>query len=178
MKLHLGCGKRFIEGYTHVDLAEFEHIDHQTSVTELGMFEDQSVKEIYASHVIEYFDLVEVRDVLFEWHRVLKFGGELILSVPNFEALIKIYQTTDDIKTILGPLFGLMPQNSNIISHKIVYTRKLLLETLGQSGFSEFSDWNTFEKFPDFDDHSKAFFPKMDFKGCQVSLNISCKKIK
>ncbi len=69
MKLHLGCGKRYLEGYIHVDIAEFEHIDYQLPIDDLSTFKDNTVEEIYASHVLEYFDRNDVINVLTEWKR-------------------------------------------------------------------------------------------------------------
>ena len=71
MKLHLGCGERYLEGYTHIDLADFEHIDYKMPVDNLSIFENNSIDEIYASHVVEYFDRDEVKLLLKEWNRVL-----------------------------------------------------------------------------------------------------------
>ena len=90
MKLHLGCGERFLEGYIHIDLAEFEHIDYKIPVNNLSIFDDNSIDEIYASHVIEYFDRDEVKELLKEWKRVLREGGILRIAVPNFSKLIEI----------------------------------------------------------------------------------------
>jgi len=86
MKLHLGCGKRYIPGFVHVDLADFPHIDYQHDVRTLPMFSDNSVDLIYACHVIEYFDRIEVLDVLHEWYRVLKPGGGAASSRPRFRS--------------------------------------------------------------------------------------------
>ena len=46
MKLHLGCGERYLEGYTHIDLADFEHIDYKMPVDNLSIFENNSIDEI------------------------------------------------------------------------------------------------------------------------------------
>lgn len=91
IKLHLGCGKRYLPGYIHIDLADYPHIDYKHDIKTLPMFEDCSVDLIYASHVIEYFDRIEVITVLKEWYRVLKEGGILRIAVPDFEALVQVY---------------------------------------------------------------------------------------
>ena len=90
MKLHLGCGKRYLEGFIHVDIAEFQHIDYQLLLTTCQLSK-VTADEIYASHVLEYFDRNDVINVLDEWRRVLKPGGILRLAVPNFPKLIEVY---------------------------------------------------------------------------------------
>jgi predicted SAM-dependent methyltransferase len=67
MKLHLGCGKRNIPGFTNVDLGKYNHINYRRPVNDLSVFKNDSVELIYASHVFEYFDRIEARKVLKEW---------------------------------------------------------------------------------------------------------------
>ena len=92
MKLHLGCGKRYIPGFIHVDLANFKHINYKRNVKNLSCFKSNSVDLIYACQVLEYFDVDEIHVVLKEWRRVLKKNGTLRLSVPNFEKINLLYQ--------------------------------------------------------------------------------------
>ena len=108
MKLHLGCGKRYLKGYTHIDIDQHSHIDFYSTVEKLPMIKSNSVEVIYSCGVLEYFDLEEVDLVLQEWNRTLKSGGILRTSVPNFESIIKVYLKNKDILSegILGPLFG------------------------------------------------------------------------
>ena len=176
IKLHLGCGKRFIPGYVHVDLARFDHIDFHASADNLSMLDSASAQEIYACHLLEYFDLGQVKDVLKEWSRVLVKGGLLRLSVPDFDALLRIYGKTQDLRKILGPVFGRMPLNDGTIYHRTTYNRSLLEEILLEANYKKIEDWDTFTTFPDHDDFSKAFFPHNDRSGDQVSLNIIAEK--
>ena len=181
MKLHLGSGSRYLQGYTHIDISEHEHIDIKASVDKLDSLKDASVDEIYASHVLEYFDRNEVNAVLLEWKRVLKKNGILRLAVPNFEALISVYQKTEEIEKILGPLYGKWNvSNGDYIYHKTVYDNKSLTSLLEQLGFREIKQWDwrqVFKNNPEYDDHSQAYFPHMDKEnGRLISLNIECKK--
>jgi len=145
MKLHLGCGKRFLEGYIHIDIAEFDHIDYKIPVDDLSVFENDSVSEIYASHVIEYFDRDEIVNVLNEWKRVLKDEGVLRIAVPNFSELINVYDTSKDLDKVLGPLYGKWRlEDNNSIYHKTVYDEKSLTKLLSTVGFKDIKKWNEF----------------------------------
>ncbi len=181
MKLHLGCGTRYLEGYVHIDLADYDHIDIKSSVDLLDKIENDSIDEIYASHVLEYFDRTEAEKVLNEWKRTLKKGGLLRLAVPNFEQLINVYKKTEEIEKILGPLFGKWSiEKESFIYHKTVYDRKSLTLLLEKIGFEQIELWNwkkVFKNNLDYDDHSQAYYPHMDKQnGIHISLNIQCKK--
>ena len=180
MKLHLGCGERYLEGYIHIDLGDFDHIDYQIPVDDLSVFETNSIDEIYASHVIEYFDRNEVKILLKEWNRVLVDGGILRLAVPNFETLIKVYELTGSIDDILGPLYGKWnATNETTIYHKTVYDKESLTKVLEDATFKEIREWDWQSDFAsiNYDDHSQAYFPHMDKKnGIHVSLNLECIK--
>jgi len=181
MKLHLGCGKRYLKGFTHVDIAEFEHIDHQLPIDDLSIFGSDEADEIYASHVLEYFDRKDVISVLNEWKRVLRPGGILRLAVPNFPKLVDVYQTSKDLSSILGPLYGKWDiGNQEFIYHKTVYDENSLNKVLEQVGFKNIKSWDWQEFFKeqkDFDDHSQAYYPHMQKdSGIHVSLNLQCEK--
>lgn len=62
MKLHVGCGERFLPGWKHLDARKFPHVDYVTDkLDKLDMFADNSVEEIYACHVLEHFTRAEMR---------------------------------------------------------------------------------------------------------------------
>ena len=144
------------------------------SVSDLSQFSEGSVDVIYASHLLEYFDASEAVEVLSEWRRVLRPGGLIYLAVPDFKALRKIYEQTDDLSKILGPLFGKMESDVGTIYHRTVYDKGSLFSVLEQVGFGELEEYDPIAFLGNFDatydDHSLAFFPHMDRSGIQVSL--------
>ena len=184
MKLHLGCGKRFMPGFVHVDLADYKHIDHRCDVRVLPMFRDFTANLIYASHVVEYFNRDEVVDVLKEWRRVLKKGGTLRLAVPNFEALVRVYiKHHKDLDLVRGPLYGKweIPGTGKTIHHKTVYDFSSLRIVLEKAGFVSIRRWDWRKVFvgeyKDFDDFSQAYIPHMDKEGgILISLNVEADK--
>ncbi len=178
LALHLGCGRRHIPGFVHVDRADFAHIDHHRDVRDLSAFDDGSARLIYACHVFEYFDRLEAAEVLREWRRVLASGGVLRVAVPDFEALVEVYRKTNDLGRVLGPLYGRMVVGDGLIYHKTVYDFHSLGDMLGAGGFVNIRRWDwRATSHADVDDFSQAYFPHMDkANGLLISLNVEATK--
>ena len=181
VQLHLGCGKRVLPYFLHVDIEHYPHIDLVSKVEDLSAIPDNSVDLIYACHVIEYFDFIEVDNVLKEWYRVLKINATLRLSVPDFEKVIKVYQLYGEMNLLYGFLYGRhskLNSDNKPIFHKMIYTLKTLEEYLFNAGFKSIKsyDWrDTIHK--DFDDYSQAYIPHMEKKtGLLMSHNVEAGK--
>lgn len=175
IKLHLGCGKRFLPGFVHVDIADFPHIDHRVLADKLPFIADESAELIYSSHMFEYWDRQEAKTVLAEWRRVLAPGGTLRIAVPDFDKLIEVYKMTGDLDKILGPLFGRMEVGlDKPIYHKTTYSFDSMRVLLENSGFRDVRRYDWRAVLPEgFDDHSQAYFPHMAKEsGLLVSLNL------
>jgi predicted SAM-dependent methyltransferase len=181
-KLHLGCGKRYLLGFTHIDIEPHENVDVVSDIGDLSFIESNSVSEIYASHALEYYDRFQVNDVLREWNRVLVPGGTISVTVPDLESLIGIYMSTQNLETMIGPLFGRWKneKNNETIYHKTVWDLQSLSSKLIEEGFCEVETFDPVEYLfsidPNYDDYSLAFFPHMDRSGIQVSLALRGKK--
>jgi len=176
MKLHLGCGKRYLPGFVHIDAVEFPHVDHVAAIDNLGFIQDNSCSLIYNCHVLEHFKRRDTLRVLQEWHRVLEPGGILRTSVPDFAALCEIYRRNHDLKQVVGPLFG--GQNYLYNIHYNVFDFPTLKAHLEAAGFTDVRtyDWRETEH-AEVDDYSQAYVPHMDKEhGVQVSLNVEAVK--
>jgi len=179
MKLHLGCGKRHIPGFVHVDQVAFPHVDHVQDIADLRNFADGSAALIYACQVIAYFDREQVVPVLREWKRVLAPGGVLRLSVPNFAVLCKLYQTGLGLDWFLGTLYGRIPDGQGgHVYHRTTYDEPSLRALLEGLGFAEVRhwDWRRTEHAA-VDDFSQAYFPHMEKdRGILFNLNMEATK--
>lgn len=176
MKLHLGCGKRYISGYVHIDLVNYEHIDYLTSIDDLGMFDNDTIDVIYSCHVLEHFHRNKLNKVLKEWYRVLKPGGILRTSVPDFEALCELYLEKKDLSLVIGPIMGRQNYLYNI--HYNMFDFETLKSALNDVGFKKVYryDWKNTEH-SNVDDFSQAYYPHMDKdSGKLLSLNMEAIK--
>src|SRR6185312_9343795 len=125
--LHLGCGRRFIPGFVHVDIIAYEHVDRVSAIDDLHWLQDGTVDLIYASHVLEHFGRADVSRVLREWFRVLRPGGALRLAVPDFAACAKIYYEEgllDGLTGVVGLICG--GQRDEYDFHKMIFDEPLL----------------------------------------------------
>lgn len=174
-KLHLGCGKKFIPGFIHVDALPFPHVDVQGPVDDLKFAEDQTVSLIYACHVLEHFGRNDFQRVLAEWFRVLAPGGVLRLAVPDFEAAAKIYLTGTlprGLVDVMGLIVG--GQKDEYDYHKVIFDKTFLTEHLHAVGFQTVREWDWRQtEHAHVDDFSQAYLPHMDkVNGTLVSLNL------
>lgn len=176
MKLHLGCGRRHIPGFVHIDAVDYPHVDHVATIDNLSFIQDSSVDLIYNCHVLEHFKRRDVERVLREWHRVLKPGGVLRISVPDFAKLCEVYQRYGKLDLVIGALFGRQDYLYNI--HYNVFDFASLSDLLHRSGFTnvQYYDWRQTEH-AGMDDFSQAYIPHMDKdNGTLISLNVECDK--
>ena len=132
-KLNLGCGDVMLEGYINCDLY-YEQADINCDVKKLP-FEDNTIDEIYASHLIEHFHFHEAFDVLREWKRVLKDGGSIVIETPDFLGCCKRFVNADERGRIdMYSFFFAKPWMAGE-THKFLYTEGQLMWALNQVGF-------------------------------------------
>lgn len=178
MKLHLGCGSKYIPGFVHIDVIDDDHIQHTGSICDLP-YANESVNLVYASHVLEHFGRWETTTVLREWYRVLTHDGVLRLAVPDFAACAKLYHEQgllDGLTGIIGLISG--GQRNEYDFHHMIFDERLLSRLLYSVGFREVRrwDWKTTEH-SHIDDYSQAYLPHMDKEhGTLMSLNLEAVK--
>lgn len=122
LKLNLGCWSKRLYGFVNIDIdPEFGEVVADARALP---YEDNSVDEIYAGHLYEHFALDE--PVMAEWHRVLKPGGTITITVPDIEKGLAEYRkgaiTLDWFNQVV---FG--AQNRDEQNHHQVFTEDILL---------------------------------------------------
>jgi len=92
LRLHLGCGQYYLDGYVNIDFPLTEHTLQQSSVAdELHDLTDLrypagGVDEVRLHHVFEHFPRPQAAALVASWHSWLKTGGTLRIEVPDFDA--------------------------------------------------------------------------------------------
>ena len=133
-----GLGEGFrdgsVPGFKTVDLRP--GADYQCDASDLSIFKDSTVSEIYASNILEHFSLNRTVDVLKEWRRVLVKGGKLWLSVPDFDACVRLYLKRGLVPWVQYLIWG--DQKHELNYHYINFTWASLSHLLYQAGYSDF----------------------------------------
>ena len=89
-KLNLGCGFDVRVDYLNVDLYENHNPDLIADVTNLWMLPSGWYSEILAFDILEHISWTRTENILKEWNRLLKEGGELHLKVPNVLGIARL----------------------------------------------------------------------------------------
>lgn len=143
LKLHLACGHDYGEDYINVDLyaPEDARCDLRFDVQKLP-YDDNTVDEIKAFHIIEHFHFFEIQEVLKEWYRVLKPGGKLYLETPDFLETCRSFVEGNpssglDIEQWRILLYGHFFAHAWVPgqTHKFLFTETQLRTNLSWAGF-------------------------------------------
>jgi predicted SAM-dependent methyltransferase len=175
MKLHIGPGKTYIPGWINVDIFSNVRADLCSSALALP-YPSESCDIIYASHVLEHFNRHTVLAALGHWKHLLKIGGILRLSVPDFAAIVEHYNKHLGLEILLGLLYG--GQNFLLNHHCIIFDQHTLVNALQKVGFLRISNWDWRDtEHSEYDDYSQAYLPFMDkTNGLLMSLNLEAIK--
>lgn len=137
MKLHIGCKGEKIEGVKRLDVVQHGDVDYVQDAKDLSNFEEGSVDEIYASHIFEHFTKPIRRGALKEWNRVLKKGGVLWISVPDFDRIVDLYINMGRVLATWTEHLIHGDQEEPYAYHYACYTFPVLSGELSLAGFNK-----------------------------------------
>ncbi|HHP7245730.1 MAG TPA: class I SAM-dependent methyltransferase [Elainellaceae cyanobacterium] len=171
-KLHIG-GKDAHPDWKILDIEARPEVDFIGDAADLSQFETDSVEAIYASHVLEHFYYNidnELIKTLAEWHRVLKPGGKLLISVPDLQTLCWLYISPDlmplDRHHLMRIIFG--GQTNQYDIHKVGFDVDTLGLYLAEVGFEQYERVSEFNLFKD--------CSSLKLRGTLISLNVIATK--
>jgi predicted SAM-dependent methyltransferase len=169
-RLHIG-GKQVKEGWRILNIQPGKGVDFVGDVADLSQFDDETIDEVYASHVIEHLGYQkELLAALKGIHRILRPGGVCRMSVPDLETLCKLF-LHDDINIegkfrIMRMMFGGQADEHDF--HKVGLTWDFVRHYLGKAGFKTA---RRVQEFSIFDDASSLKVGEV-----LISLNVEAAK--
>ena len=109
IKLNIGCGGNPLKDYINIDQDSLEQIRkrYPEKKFEDGLilknhdifnlpFDDSAVDEIKSDSLIEHLNFIQEKKFFTEIKRVIKVGGRLEISTPDFEMTVKQWLAAKD----------------------------------------------------------------------------------
>lgn len=134
LRLNLGSGTNpvpEVDGWVNIDR------NIGTEVYPLG-YDDGSVDEIRASHILEHFPKAQIFEVLRHWVSKLKPGGLIKISVPDFKKICIAY-TEGKKLDISGILMGGQIDDNDY--HKSILDQSSLAKFMAAARLVEIKTW-------------------------------------
>ena len=153
IKLNLGCGVILKKGFINVDMYDLEDLKkaegvlHQAKVAGKYIkadvrklpFKDNWADYILATEIFEHLPLKDLESTAKEWMRVLKPGGRMVITCPNFNALAHQWLSTpftvEDYGNMAQGIYGNQLTKGEF--HQSPITPQLFQHLFGSMGIKE-----------------------------------------
>lgn len=170
--LHLGCGGTIIKEknriWINIDVQKFSGVDRIMRIFPLK-FKANFATLIYASHCLDHIEEGKLK-VLKDWVKILKPGGVLRLSVPDFEKMVELYQKEKDIDLIKGCVCG--RGDKRVHCHSILFDYKKLKNLMEEAGLEAVHRWS-----PRHQTH-RNFFDMSQAMTCNIPISLNLEGFK
>ena len=165
MKLHIG-GETIKDGWKVLNIQKNDGVDFVGDLSDLSQFSDDSLKEIYASHVVEHLNKKKIKKTLSGVYRILKKNGKFYISVPDMDVLCHFFTSPLATKKIKFHIIEMIVggQKDEHDFHYFGWNYEILKDFLEEANFSKVEKVKSFGLFKDTSDYSPFGFP--------ISLNV------
>ncbi len=135
MRLNLGCGPLYRQGFINVDAFDVSVADLRCGLTSLP-FADESFERVECMHAIEHLGYIQAIAALSECFRVMKQSAVLVLETPDIEASFRKFlgdRSMESRSSLLTWIFG---HDTPGQRHRMLYPERLLRIMLKEAGFA------------------------------------------
>ena len=105
IKLEIGCGLTPHEGYEHLDIKPYPHVEYVSDARKIAL-PDNSCSEIFSLNTIEHFWWFEQEALIKEWARIMEPGGKMLIYTVDFAVTIKDWANggwKKEVDSLQGP---------------------------------------------------------------------------
>jgi len=143
MKLHLGCGQKYLKGYINIDYPMIKHTVQSKMIADIEAdilklkYKKSTVAEIRLHHLFEHFPRAVACALVGSWNSWLIKEGILRIEVPDFDRSVKSYFSPFASKkkkgVVLRHIFG--SQEAPWAIHFNGWTENQLKDLMGIAGY-------------------------------------------
>ena len=134
VRLNLGCGAHPIQGFINIDQASGVRPDVVADVMDLS-YGEGTVDEIYCGHLLEHFTYIEGKNALRYWISLLKPGGVMSVTVPDFDFLAWKHLENPTAESLIEFNETYIYSYTQDSKHKYCYNGGLLKKVMEDVGF-------------------------------------------
>lgn len=148
-RLHIGCANHIIDGWFNVDVFAYYAGSFYMDARKQFPFHDDAFDFIFSEHMIEHLEYLDATAMLHECFRVMKPGGTIRTSTPDFEFICSLYipngsAKQDEYKRAVlhtwrqdfgSRAVGVVVNNIYNFGHCFIYDRETLAEQMTRAGF-------------------------------------------
>lgn len=146
LKLHLGCGEQYKEGWINIDDNNDHRIDMKWDLRTILPFAGSSVHFIYHEHFLEHLTAEDGLSFLKECYRLLIPRGVMRVAMPDLKEIIEQYLDPNWKERQWLKTFGMefVQTKAELINisfrwwgHQYLYDKEELERRLGEVGFKQ-----------------------------------------
>lgn len=172
MKLYVGSRDFKPDGFKTVDIDPRYKPDILCDIRDMKPVANGICDEIIASAVLEHLEWPDGFRAISEFARCLKIGGNLKISVPDMDLMMRMIQHGDSSFHVMALVYGVGGRENPIEAHRYGYTVGMLTDILEVLGFGKFDWWNS-----DQPDASNGWVPRYWNANVACEQNVSAIKI-